>query len=186
MTLEELSVVFSADVQPFSQAVQAVQGMVGEAVQAVDGMAAAFYQAGIRAAHGLRQGLLAGKGGVVQAAAQLANAASEALRASLQIHSPSRVTREMGQMFDQGFLQGILDRAPRIEEETRHISRRAAEGLGERAAVGTSPASVAPAAQPTPVHLTLPLEIDGYRLGVAVIENVNRIRQQTGRVELDL
>lgn len=186
MTLEELSVVFSADIQPFTQAVQAVQGMVSQAVQIVDGMAADFFQAGLQAANGLRAGLLLGKGGVVQAAAELAAAAAQALRSSLKINSPSRVTRDMGQMFDAGFLQGILDHAPQIEEETCRLSRRAADGLGEKSAGSGSASSLFPQDQMPPVHLTLPLEIDGYRLGMAVIENVNRIRQQTGRVELEL
>lgn len=186
MTLEEMSVVFSADVQPFARAVNAVDGMALSAVQVVDGMAADFLQAGLQAAQGLSAGLLLGKGSVTRAAAELASAAAQAIRDALQIRSPSRVTREMGRMFDDGFLQGIVDHTPRIEEEARRVSNQAVQGLQ----AGMSPAaSIAPGgdnAPAAPMHVVLPLEIDGYRLGMAVLENVNRIRQSTGRVELKL
>ena len=36
------------------------------------------------------------------------------------------------------------------------------------------------------LSITVPLEIDGYRLGVAAIEGINRVSQGTGRVELTL
>lgn len=186
MTLEEMSVVFSADVQPFAQAVDAVQGLAAGAVQAVDAMAAEFLQAGLQAAQGLRAGLLLGKGGVAQAAAELASAAGKAVRDALQIHSPSRVTREMGRMFDEGFLQGILENTPRIEEETRRVSQQAAQGLQSAVPQAASSGMSGDTAFSAPLHVTLPLEIDGYRLGMAVLENVNRIRQSTGRVELKL
>lgn len=186
MTLEEMSVVFSADVQPFALAVDAVQGMAAGAVQAVDAMAAEFTQAGLQAALGLRAGLLLGKSSVVHAAAELAAAAARAMRDALDIHSPSRVTREMGRMFDEGFLQGILEHTPRIEEETRRVSRQAAQGLQESMPQTVPGSSGGEAAFSAPVHVTLPLELDGYRLGMAVLENINRIRQSTGRVELQL
>lgn len=186
MTLEEMSVVFSADVQPFAQAVNAVQDMAAGAVQTVDSMAAQFFQAGLQAAQGLSTGLLLGKGSVVRAAATLAAAAANAIRDTLQIRSPSRVTREMGQMFDEGFLQGILENTPRIEEETRRVSHQAAQGLQEAMPQPSSGKRAGDDAWAAPLHVTLPLEIDGYRLGMAVLENVNRIRQSTGRVELQL
>lgn len=186
MTLEEMSVVFSADVQPFAQAVDAVQGIAADAVQTVDAMAAEFLQAGLQAAQGLSAGLLLGKPGVTRAAQTLAAAAANAIRDTLQIRSPSRVTREMGLMFDEGFLQGILENTPRIEEETRRVSRQAAQGLRSTAVRADSSGSSGDTALSAPVHVTLPLEIDGYRLGMAVLENVNRIHQSTGRVELKL
>ena len=186
MTLEELSVVFTADIQPFTQAVYALQGLVSSAVQTADAMAGAFMQAGHQAAAGLESGLLAGRSRVANAAATLAAAASDAVRSALKIHSPSQVTREMGQMFDEGFLQGMMENMPRLEKE--------AQSLGSRTEAALSTAVEGPASRnmgaadgvPSPVHVTVPLEIDGYRLGVAVIENLNRITNATGRVELQL
>lgn len=182
MTLEELSVVFTADIQPFAQAVEAVQGLASGAAGAVDGMAASFHRAGLQAAAGLQSGLLAGRQGVMAAAEQIANAAAQALQAALQIHSPSRVTREMGKMFDEGFLQGILEQAPRLEMEAGQLRTRTDHAL--QAAGPLSPSQGAANAPQAPVQLTIPLELDGYRLGVAVIENLNRITNGTGRVEL--
>ncbi|MBQ4639350.1 MAG: hypothetical protein IJB69_02405 [Clostridia bacterium] len=184
MTLEELSVVFSADIGPFADAVSAMEGLVGQAGQIADSLVNEFTQAGYQAAQGLQMGLLSGKGGVSAAAAALAQAASASLRDALQIHSPSRVTREMGQMFDLGFLNGLMEDIPQVERESRALGQRAAAALEGAAPVGSAGASWAQPAQP--VHVTLPLEIDGYRLGLAVIENLNRITQSTGRLELKL
>ncbi len=185
MTLEELSVVFSADIQPFTAAVDTLQGVIGQAESVADGMAGAFFQSGLAAAEGLRSGLLGGKGGVISAAVSLAEAASAALRKALQIHSPSQVTRDMGRMFDAGFLQGILDEMPRVDREARHLGDVSQSALQSSLAKDT-PVSASSGVQPSPVHVTIPLELDGYRLGMAVIENLNRITASTGRVELEL
>ena len=37
-----------------------------------------------------------------------------------------------------------------------------------------------------PVNLTVPLMVDGYQLGVAAIEGINRVSRGTGRVDLTL
>ena len=184
MTLEELSVVFTADAAPFIQAVSAVEGASFQAVHAADSLADAFYQAGARAAQGLGQGILAHKETVAAAAQALAQAAADAMRTALQIRSPSRVTREMGLMFDRGFLEGIVQEMPMAEQQSRSLATRAAAALEENVpAAAHAPVSAQTAA---PVHVTLPLEIDGYRLGMAVLENINRIMDATGRVELNL
>ena len=184
MTLEELSVVFTADAAPFIQAVSAVEGASFQAVHAADSLADAFYQAGARAAQGLGQGILSHRETVAEAARTLAQAAADAMRSALQIHSPSRVTREMGLMFDRGFLEGILQEMPMAEQQSRALATRAAAALEENTPAAAHAQACAPAA--APVHVTLPLEIDGYRLGMAVLENINRIMDATGRVELNL
>lgn len=195
MTLEELSVVFTADIAPFVAAVQGVKQMAWEADGILGAMAASFSSAGYQAAAGLRQGLLAGKKGVVEAAAEVAAAAARALKDVLKIQSPSRVTAEAGQMFDAGFLQGLMDRLPQVEQATAALGARAADALQASVPDGVFPpyhlqerdgALPAAAGAVPPVNLTLPLEIDGYRLGMAVIENLNRITGSTGRVELTI
>lgn len=184
MTLEELSVVFSADVGPFADAVGSMQGLVAEAEQIAQSLVGTFTQAGYQAAQGLEMGLLSGKSGVTAAAQALANAATQALKGSLQIHSPSRVTQQMGRMFDLGFLNGLLQEMPRVEQESRSLGMKAAGALEGAAPAGEFAANAQ--VQSPPVHVTVPLEIDGYRLGLAVIENLNRVTQSTGRVELNL
>lgn len=70
------------------------------------------------------------------------------------------------------------------EQQSRSLATRAAAALEENAPAAAHATVAAQAA--APVHVTLPLEIDGYRLGMAVLENINRIMDATGRVELNL
>lgn len=184
MTLEELSVVFTADADPFILAVSAVQDAAFRAVQTADSLADALYQSGVRAGQGLGRGILSQRDTVENAARSLAQAAADAVRNALQIHSPSRVTRDMGRMFDRGFLEGILQDIPMAEQQSRALADRTAAALQENT---PSVSQARPVHQDAPpVHVTLPLEIDGYRLGMAVLENINRIMDATGRVELNV
>ena len=193
MTLEELSVVFSADVAPFAQAVSQVSGLISVAASQADGMADHFTAAGTQAGDGLRIGLLSRRSAVAQAAQALAQAAASALRGALAIHSPSRVTQQMGALFDEGLLQGIAGSANRAEREAASLGSRTAAALQfpdvpvpVPAAAPSAAATPAGEAALPPISLTIPLEIDGYRLGVAAIEGINRVSHGTGRVELTL
>lgn len=58
---------------------------------------------------GLAEGILDGKSGVVNAAAAVAAAAVRAAKKALDINSPSRKFRYLGQMTDAGFASGIKD-----------------------------------------------------------------------------
>ncbi len=185
MTLEELSVVFTADIAPFARGMDALQDMCFQAESMGDHLVAAFTEAGYQAARGLQKGLLSGKNQVAAAAAQVAAAATAALRGALQIHSPSRVTRDMGRMFDLGFLNGLMEDIPQVEAQSRSLGIRAANAL-EQTGPQTASRQRAATGEAAPIHITVPLEMDGYRLGLAVIENVNRIMNATGRVELKL
>ena len=65
---------------------------------------------GRNVAMGIANGIRSGQGAVAAAARALAQSAMSALRSSMQIHSPSRVTYNMGEYTVQGFVEGILDR----------------------------------------------------------------------------
>lgn len=56
---------------------------------------------------GMAAGIEAGRSGVINAAINVARAAIAAAKAELGIASPSKVTKEMGKFFDQGFVAGI-------------------------------------------------------------------------------
>ena len=58
---------------------------------------------------GIATGILSGRSGVVSAAISVARAAVSAMRSELQIHSPSRVTRKLGEMTGQGFELGMVE-----------------------------------------------------------------------------
>jgi len=193
MILEELSVSFLADISPFAAAMEALSGIISAAGSQADGLAGQFREAGVRAGEGLESGLLSRKSAVAAAAAALAQAASAALKGALQIHSPSRITYEAGRFFDEGLLQGIAGSAGRVEQEAASLGLRAAAALEvpEIMQPVAPMASTQPASPPadqllSQLSLTIPLEIDGYRLGVAAIEGINRVNAGTGRIELSI
>ena len=195
MTLEEISVRFTADIAPIAAAMSELSGLLSALNHQADALAAGFYSSGAQAAEGLREGLLSRRYAVAAAAQALASAASGALRDALAIHSPSRLTFQVGAFFDEGLLQGISGSASQVEKEAAALGRRAASALATPefalpipAIQPVSPAAAATAVSPdsSPISITIPLEIDGYRLGVAAIEGINRVTQGTGRVELTL
>ena len=195
MTLEELSVRFSADLSPFSAAMAQLSGLLASAGAQADSMAGQFESAGAQAGDGLSSGLLSRRSAVAGAARALADAAASALRGALSIHSPSRLTYEIGTLFDEGLLHGISGSAARVEKEAKTLGEETAAALSAPEIISQPlPAPSLPAA-PAPFSLdqalsqlsiTIPLEIDGYRLGVAAIEGINRVSHGTGRTELTL
>ena len=195
MTIEEISVLFTADTAPITAALAELTGLLSSLNAQADALAAGFYSSGALAADGLRDGLLSRRYAISAAAQALASAASGALRNALAIHSPSRLTYQVGTFFDEGLLRGISGSAARVEKEAASLGRRAADALDmpeiarPLPAFQPSPGPAAPGAQSPdslPISITIPLEIDGYRLGVAAIEGINRVTQSTGRVELSL
>lgn len=129
MTLEELSVTFSADTRAFNQRMgelsQLMDSMAGEA----DRLSGAFQTAGAQAGAGLAQGLISKESAVRSAAARIARIAEEALRGALDIHSPSRVTEEIGRRFDEGFARGIEGGQNDVARQSSAVAYHAAETL---------------------------------------------------------
>lgn len=74
------------------------------------------YSIGVNFDAGFARGILGGKSRVISAAANVASAALSAAKAKLQIASPSKVTEEFGEYFDLGFIEGIANMAPRIDD----------------------------------------------------------------------
>ena len=68
---------------------------------------------------GLASGIRAGQSGVISAAINVAKAAAAAAKSALAIHSPSRVTRELGEYFDLGFIRGVERMTPDIQDAIR-------------------------------------------------------------------
>ncbi len=185
MTLEELQVRFTADISPLSERLAALGDMLTAAGARADELAASFRSAGVSAGDGLAGGIASRKNAVVAAARALAAAATAALRGALAIHSPSRVTFASGANFTEGFARGVEGGAPNVRRAVEDLSRTASSALAPLAPVASVQAS---AEAPTldRVSLTVPLYIDGYRLGVAAIDGINRVSRGTGGVELTL
>ena len=68
---------------------------------------------------GLASGIRAGQSGVISAAIAVAQAAAAAARSTLAIHSPSRVTEELGKFFDLGFIRGVEGMMPDVRDAIR-------------------------------------------------------------------
>ena len=178
MTLEELSIVYTADVQPAVEAIRTLTDILFQTDETAARLADSFYQSGVNAGTGLARGILSSQERVVSAARAVADAASRALREALSIHSPSRVTEEMGTQFSAGLADGITSSAS--------VVASAASSLAPSVSSLSHPAfDQVPQAQEQ-IHLTIPLEVDGYQLGVAAIEGINRVSRVTGRAELSI
>ena len=68
-------------------------------------------------------------GEVAAAAANLAARAAEAQRYSLQINSPSRVTRAIGQSIGEGNIMGMQDKERDVEDAAVRLGKAATRGL---------------------------------------------------------
>ena len=80
------------------------------------------YQNGAYMIQGFCRGIYDQTYEAAAAARSVANAANNAFRAALEIHSPSRVMMEAGKYFDLGFVKGLKDSTKTVVTET--------EGLG--------------------------------------------------------
>ena len=191
MTLEELSVRFTADAQPLIQTLNELSALVQSATEQVEALTSAYRVCGENAGNALALGLLSKKNAVVQSARLVADAAKNALKEALDIHSPSRVTMKMGQRFDEGFVKGLAAGRANVQD--------AAAGIGDLSLDALSlpqmkALSAAPFTQNTEkslsdtlnealrrLEITVPLEVDGYRLGVAAIRAMQQVNETTGR-----
>ena len=89
--------------------------------------------AGVNAMAGLRNGILAGRSGVISAMRSTARAAINAAKSELQIHSPSKVFEdEVGVMTMRGFGLGVekeaKEQAKIIRNASRYLTGEAREG----------------------------------------------------------
>ncbi len=68
---------------------------------------------------GLASGIRAGKSDVIRAAVEVAKAAADAARGELGIHSPSKVTQELGGYYMDGWILGIRARTENLKDAVR-------------------------------------------------------------------
>lgn len=82
---------------------------------------AAGHSIGYNVAAGIASGIRSGSGMAAAAARALANSVISTLRASLQVHSPSRVTFGIGENTGVGFVNGILDNRTDAEKAVGRV-----------------------------------------------------------------
>jgi hypothetical protein len=115
------------------------------------------------------------------------------MRSLLKIHSPSKVTRSFGAYFGEGFADGVSGSVS--------LAARAAENLSDAALSRLSPASIPAMTADSGisaavnravesalggVNLTIPLTVDGMKLGEASIRGINAVTKSAGRVLLNI
>ena len=172
---------------------------------------AAAVSAGRNTGLGFAQGLNSSQSAVLAAAARLANLAAAQLRSALKIHSPSRVMREAGEFAGAGFALGLGDELKKVEASARALALAGPQAAdAEAGPVGTADLglrvraladagdgvrsdaelvqAVRAAAQAAleGLEITVPLEVDGLRLGEACIRGINAVTRRTGRMQLEI
>lgn len=159
------------------------------------GNSEAAFSAGASLSQGFANGILSRKGAVVAAANQVAAAATSRIRSALKIHSPSKVTFELGENFGAGFAGGVAASIRQVQAGARAMSDGALSEVHLRA---TNPASemdlggmadmVQRAVQGAlgGTNLVVPLHVDGMKLGEASIRGINRVTRSAGRLMLEI
>lgn len=93
-----------------NRAVATSRRMSNSIVSAMGTAKSGAYSSGYNIGIGLANGMAASLGRVRSIASQLAAAANAAIRAKAKIHSPSKVTDQLGQYYGQGWINGIKDK----------------------------------------------------------------------------
>lgn len=184
MTLETLEIRFQADVQ----AAIAQLHTLTESIRQVDTAASGMYSAGLRLSKGLASGIYAGKGSVIRAANEVAQAAVSRIRNALQIHSPSRVTQGLGEQFSQGFALGVMDAAAQAAMSANALAGTARDALHDAPLPEGRDAGISDSVYRALSGLTVvaPIQVDGVKLGEAAIRGINAVKRTTGRQMLDI
>lgn len=159
------------------------------------GGADAAFSAGASLSQGFANGILSRKGAVIAAANQVASAATSRIRSALKIHSPSKVSFELGEYFGAGFAGGVAASIQQVQAGAREMSAGAAASLSPQAAhvggemdFGGMAAAMQRAVQDAlgGTNLVVPLHVDGVKLGEASIRGINRVTRSAGRLMLEI
>lgn len=111
-----------------------------------------FHDAGAYAAKGFAEGIRDNIGSAAKAAAQMAKAASDAAKKNLDIHSPSRVFRKIGDYVGRGFVLGLNQTEKRVGEAAASVGDSAISGfqttLGDMKKVLSTDVNIEPSITP--------------------------------------
>lgn len=179
-----------------ADAAKAAQTIVRSANFSNAGASAQARSAGLALGQGFAGGISSSYGAVMSAANRIANAAVARIRSALKIHSPSKVSWEMGGFFGEGFAEGICASVRMAQQSVGALSAAALDALPSRAAdmdlpdmdadglVGSMGRAVQDALGGT--KLVIPMYVDGMKLGEASIQGINRVTRSTGRMMLEI
>lgn len=108
-----------------------VQSVVSSAASNVRPKYSNFYSAGSYLAEGFAAGISASSFKAEAKAIAMAQAALDAAKEVLRINSPSKATREIGEYFGQGFINGISSYADKVYSSSSDMANSARAGLSD-------------------------------------------------------
>lgn len=185
----------------FGSGVLSGAGQAGAAARTVamsakfDGGAGAAKNAGQMLSEGFAAGIKSRSGAVNAAASAMVAAATRKIRSMLSIHSPSKVAQGFGAFFGEGFALGISGSVDGVERAAGALANGAGAGLRSARlpdvgdAAGASMDRMVQSAVERAlggVQVTVPLNVDGIKLGEASIRGINAVTRSAGRVLLNL
>ncbi|MGW0705085.1 hypothetical protein ACWD4G_03755 [Streptomyces sp. NPDC002643] len=97
-----------------------------------------MYDAGIQAAEGLVKGLEAQQDAIEKQMLKIADAMVKAIKKALDIHSPSRLFRKLGNFVGKGFGLGVEDQQGRVERATNTLAASAVSGASRQVTAAVS------------------------------------------------
>lgn len=173
-----------------AQASLAARSVSAAAKFSNSGAVSAARSAGAALGQGFANGISSKYGAVMQAANRIANAAVSRIRSALSIHSPSRVSFQLGGWFGEGFAGGVLDSLDQVERSAAALSQGASNFLARQSALlpeieGAS-AALGGRAIPQDMNITIPMYVDGMKLGEASIRGINQVTRSAGKVLLEI
>lgn len=150
--------------------------------------------AGAALGQGFANGISSKHSAVMRAANRIAAAAVSRIRSALSIHSPSKVSFELGGYFGQGFAEGVNASVREAGRSALALSNAGLDALraGLPDAVPADTGGIASMVQQAVsealggVNLVVPLHVDGMKLGQASINGINRVTRSTGRLMLEI
>lgn len=147
--------------------------------------------AGGALASGFAAGISAKSGSVYSAVRRMVNQATQLIRSQLGIHSPSRVAAGFGGSFGEGFARGIQGSVAQVTRAADGLAAAAAFGVNAalpRTVQDAAPMNIAEAVRAAlgDTNITIPLNVDGMKLGEASIRGINAVTRSAGRVLLNI
>ncbi|WP_282703754.1 hypothetical protein [Streptomyces sp. CC219B] len=97
-----------------------------------------MYDAGIQAAEGLVAGLKAQQDAIEKQMLKIATAMVDAIKKALDIHSPSRLFRKLGNFVGKGFGLGVEDQQAHVERATNALAASAVSGASRQVTAAVS------------------------------------------------
>lgn len=110
--------------------VRVCSSVAGQCVSAISSQSTVgFYMAGLNMMRGLANGIRDGRAYVVNAAISTSIAALNASKNALGEQSPSKITYQYGEYFDQGLINGIIALQSKVEDASANVGKTAINSM---------------------------------------------------------